>query len=184
LCIRPELVARNDLDRGQHLAVAEPAIFVAGHQQVARLGEARVDLRHIAGNDHRIDVGPGDENAVDHIGRCEAQRDVAIGRQDDAARDELELGGDQAGNNSAIAVNSRAEVGFGELGRQVQCLGVRIFAVARRIDVHRQRREQDRAEDDRNDARNDPGPAQLGFEDGLFVDGHQPTVPRGRKMKK
>src|SRR6516162_2166321 len=43
--IRLELVFRHDLNCRPHLAVTQPAILVAGHQQVAGMGELRVYLR-------------------------------------------------------------------------------------------------------------------------------------------
>src|SRR5215469_6571358 len=51
-----ELRLRHDADRGQHLAVPEPAELVARHQQVARLAEDGVHLRDVAGHHHRVDV--------------------------------------------------------------------------------------------------------------------------------
>src|SRR5688572_944099 len=82
LRVGPELLRRDHLDGGDHLAVPEAAIFVAGHQQVAGPGEAGMDLRDIAGDDHRVDVGAGDEDAVDDVRRGKAQGDVAVGGQD------------------------------------------------------------------------------------------------------
>src|SRR5437764_15445520 len=64
---RLELVLRHDLHCRPHFAVSQPAIFVAGHKQVAGLFEDRVYLRDIAGNDHSIDVSYGDQNAVAHV---------------------------------------------------------------------------------------------------------------------
>ena len=65
-----------------------------------------------------------------------------------------------------VGIDARAQIFLGEFGRQMQRLGVDKFAVARRIDVHRQRREQDRAENDRDDAGDDQRPAQLRLQDG------------------
>ena len=169
LRIRPELVGRHDLDRRDHLGVAEPAIFMARHQQVAGLGEARVDLRDIARDDHRVDVGAGDQNAVNHVRAGEAQRHVAVCRKHDAIRHELELRRDHPGDDPAIRVDARSQIFLGELGRQGEAFfGSTIFAVARRVDVHRQRREQDCPEDDGDDASDDHGPAQLGLAEWRF----------------
>src|SRR5947208_359802 len=49
-----EIVLRKHLDGRRHLAVAEPAIFVARHQQIARTGKLGVNLGDIARDDHRV----------------------------------------------------------------------------------------------------------------------------------
>src|SRR3712207_8358563 len=54
-----------------HLAVAEAAIFVARHQEVAGLGEDRVHLADVARHDHGVDVGARDQDAVDDVGAGE-----------------------------------------------------------------------------------------------------------------
>src|SRR6516164_9612463 len=42
--IRLDFIVRHDLNGGPHLAVAQPARLMAGHEQVAGAGERRVDL--------------------------------------------------------------------------------------------------------------------------------------------
>src|ERR1041385_7153022 len=58
---RLELIVRQDLYCGPHLAMTEPAIFVAGHQEVACPRKFSVHLCHIPGHDHRIDVRSGNK---------------------------------------------------------------------------------------------------------------------------
>src|SRR5215813_4226448 len=65
---RLELVIGQDLHGRPHLAVSEPAILVTRHQQVAGRRELGMHLRDEPGHDHRVDVGPGDQQAVDHVG--------------------------------------------------------------------------------------------------------------------
>src|SRR3982751_5308615 len=62
---RLELIVWKHLDRGPHLAVAEPAIFMAWHQEVASARELRMHLRHKAWHDHGVDVRAGDQQAMD-----------------------------------------------------------------------------------------------------------------------
>src|SRR6267142_2766517 len=88
LGIRLELNGGDDAHRGRHLAVAQAAILVARHEEVAGTREHGVHLADEAWNDHRIHVRPGDEDAVDHVGGGEAQRHAPVRRQDDAARQE------------------------------------------------------------------------------------------------
>src|SRR5215216_2458675 len=86
LRIRLHLIVRNDLHRGPHFAVPEPAIFVAGHQEVPGLLEFVMHLRDVARDDHRVDVGPGYEEAVDHVRRGKTKGDGATPRHCDATR--------------------------------------------------------------------------------------------------
>src|SRR5215831_5860232 len=72
--IRLEFVVRQELNGGPHLAVAQAAILMAGHQQVSGAGERGVHLGDEAGHHHGVHVGPGDEQAVNDIGCREAQR--------------------------------------------------------------------------------------------------------------
>src|SRR6266700_2446714 len=45
--VRLELVLRQHLHSGPHLAVAKSAIFVARHEQIAAAGKLGVHLRHV-----------------------------------------------------------------------------------------------------------------------------------------
>src|SRR5262245_5180419 len=92
--IRLELVFRHDLHVRPHVAVAEPAILVTGHEQVTALGEFGVHLRDKAGYHHRVHIGPGDEHAVDDVGCCEAQGDTPSSWNRNAMWNEHELRGD------------------------------------------------------------------------------------------
>src|SRR4051812_38637711 len=58
---RLELILAHDLHGGPHLAVAEAAIFMAGHQKAFATGEFGMHLGDEARNDHRIHVGSGDQ---------------------------------------------------------------------------------------------------------------------------
>ena len=97
---------------------------MARHQQVAGLGEARVDLRDIAGDDHRVDVGPGDQDAVDDVGLV--NRSVTSR----SAGRTMQLGTNSnwvvitRATTRAVRVDARAQILLGELGRQVQRLRV------------------------------------------------------------
>src|SRR5438477_10872521 len=69
-----ELVLRQHLDGGPHLAVPEPTIFVARHQQITRPSKLGVNLRDVARHDHGVHIRASDEKAVNDVGRGEAQR--------------------------------------------------------------------------------------------------------------
>src|SRR5215831_11564516 len=86
LGIGTELFGRHDLYPRQHLAVPEPAKFVARHQEVAGPAKHRMHLADITGHYHRVDVCPGDQDAVDHVGSRQPQRDLTISGDDDAWR--------------------------------------------------------------------------------------------------
>src|SRR6516164_2319860 len=64
---RLELFLAQHPDPRPHLTVPQAAELVAGHQQVAGAGELGVNLRHIAGDYHGVDVGPGNQKSVDHV---------------------------------------------------------------------------------------------------------------------
>src|ERR1700758_2145969 len=59
IAIRLERAFRQNLDRGPHLAVTKPAVFMARHPQIAAARKLRVHLRHKAGHHHRVQVGDG-----------------------------------------------------------------------------------------------------------------------------
>src|SRR5215471_12491263 len=63
-----EIAWSKHLDGRRHLAVTKPAIFVAGHQQIAGTGKLRMNLRHVAGHNHRVDVRASDQEAMNNVG--------------------------------------------------------------------------------------------------------------------
>src|SRR5262245_6174325 len=101
VAIRLERVLRQNLDSRPHLAVAEAAVLMARHQQIAAARELRVHLRHETRHHHRVHVGAGDQDAVDHVGRGETKSHGPLVRHGDAARNEAELGGNAAGGADA-----------------------------------------------------------------------------------
>src|SRR5262245_56986869 len=52
-------IAGQHLNGGPHLAVSEPTIFVAGHQEIARARELGMDLRDEAWDYHGVYIGAG-----------------------------------------------------------------------------------------------------------------------------
>src|SRR4029450_1084258 len=58
---RFELVIWKHLHRGPHLTMAESAVFMAGHQEVARPCKLGVHLRDEARQHHRIDIRPREQ---------------------------------------------------------------------------------------------------------------------------
>src|SRR5215468_722915 len=73
--IRSERAFRQNLDRGPHLAVTEPAVFMAWHQQIAAARKLRVYLRDKAGHYHRVHVRAGDQDPMERRARrSEASR--------------------------------------------------------------------------------------------------------------
>src|SRR5437660_8374450 len=135
LGVRLEFIRRDDAYRCRHFAVAQATILVAWHEQVAGTREDGVNLAHVPWNDHGIHVRPADEDAVDHVGRGEAQRHAAVGRQDDAARLERELRGDAPAGDLTVAGHARAVVRLGEFAAEMERLRVDPFDIARRVDV-------------------------------------------------
>src|ERR1700746_524376 len=91
--IRLEFAFRHDLNVGPHVAVAQTAILMTGHEQVSGLGEFGVHLRDKAGHYHRIHIDPGNEESVDDVRCREAQGDAPSSWDRDAMRNEHELGG-------------------------------------------------------------------------------------------
>src|SRR5215468_10898394 len=118
--IRPKRSFRQNLDRGPHLAVTEPAVFMARHQQIAAARKLRVHLRDKARHYHRVHVRAGDQDAVNDVGRGETKRHGPPLRHRDAARNEHELGGDDARRHAAVRGHARAEVMLGELAGKMQ----------------------------------------------------------------
>src|SRR5215204_2510283 len=78
LSIGTELVAGNDADARQHLAMPETAKLVAGHQQISGCAEHGVHLADIPGHHHRVDVGAADKDAVDHVRTGEPERHLLV----------------------------------------------------------------------------------------------------------
>src|SRR5262245_51545059 len=74
LSIRMELIGRHDLHARQHLAVSQPAELMAWHQKVAYGLKHRVNLTDIARHDHGVDIGAGDQDAVNHVRTGQPQR--------------------------------------------------------------------------------------------------------------
>src|SRR5215470_20015413 len=91
--IRFEFTFRHYLNGGPHVAVAQTAILMTGHEQVRGLGEFGVHLRDKAGDYHGIHIGPGNEQTVDHVRCREAQGHAPSPRDSDAMRNEHELRG-------------------------------------------------------------------------------------------
>src|ERR1044072_799730 len=58
---RLALIARGDLNHGPHLAVAEAAVLMAGHEQIFTAGEFGVHLGDEARHHHGVHIGPGDQ---------------------------------------------------------------------------------------------------------------------------
>src|SRR5262252_10274519 len=125
--IRSERAFRQNLDRGPHLAVTEPAVFMAWHQQIAAARKLRVYLRDKAGHYHRVHVRAGDQDPMDDVGRGEAKRHGPPLRHRDAARNEHELGGDDARGHAAVRGHARAEVMLGELAGKMQYFRIGAF---------------------------------------------------------
>src|SRR5262249_9397315 len=99
--IRFEFTVRHDLNRSPHLAVAQTAILMTGHEQVSGAGELGVHLGDEARHHHGVDVGPGDQQAMNDVGCCKTQRDRASAWNRDATRNEHELGGDDPHGDGA-----------------------------------------------------------------------------------
>src|SRR4029077_4071180 len=78
--------------RRPHFTMAETAILVTRHQQVAGLGENGVNLTDVTRNHHRVHVGTSDEDAVNYVRRRETQSHRTVFRYDKALRLEGELG--------------------------------------------------------------------------------------------
>src|SRR3954471_4165051 len=80
--VRPrlELILRKDLHCGPHLTVAKPAVFVAGHEEIASVREFGMDLGDEARHHHGVDIRSGDQESVDHVRRGEAKRHPAFRR--------------------------------------------------------------------------------------------------------
>src|SRR3954447_21753458 len=116
---RLELTLRDDPHRGPHLAVSEATELMTGHQQIARLGEHRMDLADIARDDHRVDVGPRDQDAVDHIRSRKPQGNGAVCGHDQALRLKGELRCDDASCDLIARLDARAEISFREFATQV-----------------------------------------------------------------
>src|SRR5215211_6189400 len=84
ILIRLELVFGQHLHGRPHFAVAETAILMTWHQQIAGAGELRMHLGDKARHDHRIHVCAGDQQTVDHVRRRKPQRHAPSLRHRDA----------------------------------------------------------------------------------------------------
>src|SRR6516162_4482077 len=58
----------DDLDPAPHALVSDAAELVAGHVAFAGRPESRREAGDIARYQHEIDIGPGDQESVHHIG--------------------------------------------------------------------------------------------------------------------
>src|SRR5215470_7429857 len=65
--IRLEFAFWHDSNGGPHLAVAQTAILMTGHKQVAAMRELGVNLGDKARHDHGVHIGPSNEDAVDDV---------------------------------------------------------------------------------------------------------------------
>ena len=144
--------------------MAQAAIFVAGHQKIARARKLGMDLRHKAWDHHRVDVGPGYEQAMYDVRRGKAKRDPSIGRNGDTLRHEHELGRDRANSHRAIACHRCAEIMLGELSGEMKRLRINPLDIARRIDADRECREQDHAQGRSDEDTHAERPQQFGLE--------------------
>src|SRR6516164_8997622 len=169
IAIRLERAFWQNLDRRPHLAVTEPAIFMARHQQIAAARKLRVHLRDKARHHHCVHVGPGDQDAVNDVGRGETKRHRPFLRHRDAAWNEHELGGDDARGHAAVRGHARAQVMLGELTGKVQHFRVYALHIAGRIDAHGQRGEYHDAQRGRDQHADTERPQQLGPEDAPLV---------------
>src|SRR5262245_28731411 len=102
LPIRLEFAFRHHLNGGPHIAVAQTAILMTGHEQVCGLGEFGVHLSDKAGHHHGIHIGPGDEDAVDDVWSREAQGDAPSMWNRDTVRNEHELRGNDPYGDTAV----------------------------------------------------------------------------------
>src|SRR5260370_4900443 len=100
--------------------MAETAILVTRHQQVAGLGENGVNLTDVTGHHHRIHVGTSDEDAMNYVRRRETQSHQTVCRYDKALRLEGELGSYDAARHLPGRIDEGPEVGFGELSREMK----------------------------------------------------------------
>ena len=64
---RLELIVWHHLNGGPHLAVAQTAILVTGHQQIFATGEFGVHLCDEARHHHGVHIGPGDQKTVNDV---------------------------------------------------------------------------------------------------------------------
>src|SRR6476661_10149630 len=117
---RLEGALRHHLNGSPHVAMAEAAIFVTGHEQVFGASERRVHLGDEAGHHHGVHIGPGDQETMDDVRRREAQGDASSIRYGDATGNEHELRSDDAHGDGAVRPHRRPEILFGELARQVR----------------------------------------------------------------
>ena len=131
---------------GPHFAVAKPAILVTRHQQFAGARKFGVYLRHIARHDHRVHIGPGDQDAVNHVGRGQPQGYRPSLRKRDAMRGEHELRCNDPRRHGAVDADNSPEILLGELSREVKNLRINPLDIAWRIDVFGQGREHDHAD--------------------------------------
>src|SRR5258708_24064730 len=127
--------------------MAKTAILMTRHQQVAGLGENGVDLTDVTGHHHRIHVGTSDEDAVNYVRRRETQSQRTVCRYDKTLRLEGELGSYDAARHQPRPFNDSPEVGFGELSRQMNGVGIHGLYVTCRVNVLGEDRTEQRTQD-------------------------------------
>jgi hypothetical protein len=115
--------------------MAETAILVTRHQQVASLGENGVNLTDVTRNHHRIHVGTSDEDAVNYVRRRETQNHRTVFRYDKALRLEGELSSYDAARHLPGRVDGGPKVGLGELPREMKRVRVDGLDIAWRVYV-------------------------------------------------
>src|SRR4051812_5780354 len=144
---------------------------MAWHQKITGGTEYGMHLAHVTRYYHAINIGAGDENAVDHVRAGEAQRHRLTLRDDDAARHEGELRRHNACDHPVI-FNVRAEIAFGELACEVKRLWVDTLQITGWITMQGEGGKQRRAEHKHDEDANNGASPQLGADDRLFTYRH------------
>src|SRR4029450_2608948 len=95
--------------------VTHAAELLTWHRRLAGIGEFRRQRGDIAGDEHAVDVGPGDQEAVHHIGTRRAEGDRCVRRYQHALRRERELLSDSADCYRLVGLKRAPEIALDEL---------------------------------------------------------------------
>src|SRR5262249_60687558 len=98
-----------------HGLMADAAELVAWHEMLAGPIKASGQGGDVAWNEHGVDVGALDKEAVDCVGARRAENDRRVGRHDDALRREGVLLADDAHRHRTIRLGRTAEIALDEL---------------------------------------------------------------------
>src|SRR5215469_17810679 len=122
-----ELGARYDPDCRPHRRMADATKLMAWHGALAYSVQRHHEGRHVARNQHRIDVGTEDLKAVHHVRAGGTNRHRHAIRHDQATGIEGILLGQQVHDYPVALIDARAQIALHKLTRLVKLRGIDYF---------------------------------------------------------